>query len=170
METMEAIIEKCKRIKIEKGYSFEQIADGSGIPKSTVERFFSGNGKSCRYDTIYPIVRFLVDFDDPLPESPKEIVNEMPLPLNDMLTLYREAIIKRESENECLKKEHKDAINELKTEHKEAITELKYEFQKRLDQANQTNTRLMIAIVSIISFFGLILILDIFLRGIGWFV
>ena len=63
MENMLAIIDKCKRAKSEKHYSFQYIAEQSGIPKSTVERFFSANGTSCRYDTIYPIVRFLIGFD-----------------------------------------------------------------------------------------------------------
>ena len=167
---MQAIIDKCKKVKTDKGYSYEYIAQQSGIPKSTVERFFSANGKSCRYDTVCPIVRFLVGFDEPVPESPKEIVKEMPLPLNEMIDLYREAIVKRESENEKLKEEHKAEIAELKAEHKQHIADLKAEYQNNIDAKHKTNIRLWITLIVILSLVGILIIADLQITGRGWII
>ena len=45
-------IEEMKRIKIDRGYSNEQIAQLSGVPLSTVQKIFSGITKHPRYDTL----------------------------------------------------------------------------------------------------------------------
>lgn len=45
-------IEEMKDKKKEKGYSYEQMADLSGIPLGTIQKIFSGETKSPRYDTL----------------------------------------------------------------------------------------------------------------------
>lgn len=47
--------------KKELGYSYEQIADWSGVPLSTVQKVFSGVTKSPRYDTLRAIEEVLTD-------------------------------------------------------------------------------------------------------------
>jgi transcriptional regulator with XRE-family HTH domain len=45
-------IQEMKREKQERGYTYEQIARLSGIPLGTVQKIFSGETKSPRYDTL----------------------------------------------------------------------------------------------------------------------
>ena len=45
-------IEEMKRIKIERGYSNEQVAQLSGVPLGTVQKIFAGITKRPRYDTL----------------------------------------------------------------------------------------------------------------------
>lgn len=135
METMQTIIEKCKKAKLEKGYSYEYIADQSGIPKSTVERFFSDNGGSCRYDTVYPIAKFLVDFDESVVKVPQE--KDMSLPPNEMIELYKDIIAKKEIENGILKEEHKNRVAEIRSDFKIHVDEIRQEYEHRL-QMKQT--------------------------------
>ena len=48
-----------KERKKELGYSYEQIAELSGVPLSTVQKVFSGATQSPRYDTLYAIEKVL---------------------------------------------------------------------------------------------------------------
>lgn len=48
--------------KRELGYSYEQIADMSGVPLSTVQKVFSGATQSPRYDTLLAIETVLEDY------------------------------------------------------------------------------------------------------------
>lgn len=59
--------------KRELGYSYEQIADKSGVPLSTVQKVFSGATQSPRYETLYAIEKVLVDFP---PSVVREAVSE----------------------------------------------------------------------------------------------
>lgn len=160
METMQAIIDNCKKAKLEKGYSYEYIAEQSGIPKSTVERFFGNKGTSCRYDTIYPIVRFLMDFDEPTPT--KNIAAEMPLPVPEMIDWYKEVILKREAIEAKMKEEHKTEIAELKAEHRQNLAELKSEHTK-------SKRGLTISLIITLLINAVLLVLDTQLSGVGWF-
>lgn len=162
METMRSIIEKCKKAKEENGYTFDMISEESGVPKSTVLRFFSDKGASCRYDTVYPIVRFLMGFDDEVPEEPKQIEAVMPLPPQDMILWYRDIITKRESEYEKLIAEHKTELSELKAEHRQEISEIKAEHRKM-------NMRLWITLIIMVLSITSVAIADIMTSGIGWF-
>lgn len=54
-------LEEMKLRKKELGYSYEQIAEKSGVPLSTVQKVFSGATQSPRYDTLYAIEQVLVD-------------------------------------------------------------------------------------------------------------
>ena len=48
--------------KQELGYSYEQIADMSGVPLSTVQKVFSGATQSPRYETLLAIETVLEDY------------------------------------------------------------------------------------------------------------
>lgn len=52
-------IEEMKDKKKEKGYSYEQMADLSGIPLGTIQKIFSGETKSPRYDTLIALEQLL---------------------------------------------------------------------------------------------------------------
>ena len=54
-------LEEMKLRKKELGYSYEKIAEKSGVPLSTVQKVFSGATQSPRYDTLYAIEQVLVD-------------------------------------------------------------------------------------------------------------
>ena len=45
-------IQEMKEKKQEKGYSYAQIAELSGVPLGTVQKIFSGETTSPRYDTL----------------------------------------------------------------------------------------------------------------------
>lgn len=45
-------IQEMKKKKQEKGYTYAQIADLSGVPLGTVQKIFSGETQSPRYDTL----------------------------------------------------------------------------------------------------------------------
>ena len=54
-------IEEMKRLKRERGYTIEQISEWSGVPLGTVQKIFSGETKSPRYDTILALEKFFSD-------------------------------------------------------------------------------------------------------------
>ena len=54
-------LSEMKERKKELGYSYEQIADWSGIPLSTVQKVFGGVTKAPRYDTLRAIEEVLTD-------------------------------------------------------------------------------------------------------------
>lgn len=51
-------IEDMRRIKQEKGYSYAQIAQMSGVPLGTVQKVFGGETASPRYDTLMALESF----------------------------------------------------------------------------------------------------------------
>ena len=51
-------IEEMRRLKKERGYTNEFICDRSGVPLGTVQKIFSGETKSPRYDTIQALEKF----------------------------------------------------------------------------------------------------------------
>lgn len=55
-------LSEMKERKKELGYSYEQIAEKSGVPLSTVQKVFSGATQSPRYDTLFAIEKVLRDF------------------------------------------------------------------------------------------------------------
>ena len=55
-------LSEMKERKKELGYSYEQIADMSGVPLSTVQKVFSGVTQSPRYDTLLAIEKVLEDY------------------------------------------------------------------------------------------------------------
>lgn len=51
-------IEEMKKKKQEKGYTYAQIAELSGVPLGTVQKIFSGETSSPRYDTLAALEEF----------------------------------------------------------------------------------------------------------------
>ncbi len=51
-------IEEMKRLKKEWGYTNEQVSEYSGVPLGTVQKIFSGETKSPRYDTLQALEAF----------------------------------------------------------------------------------------------------------------
>ncbi len=58
-------IEEMKKIKIERGYSNEQVAQLSGVPLGTVQKLFAGITKRPRYDTLRTLEKIFQDDPDP---------------------------------------------------------------------------------------------------------
>ena len=56
-EVADMTIEEMKARKIELGYSYEQIAEYSGVPVGTVQKIFGGITKAPRYDTLRALER-----------------------------------------------------------------------------------------------------------------
>ena len=52
-------IEEMKVRKAELGYTSEMIAELSGVPLGTVQKIFSGETKSPRYDTVQKLTKLL---------------------------------------------------------------------------------------------------------------
>lgn len=50
-------IQEMKEIKQERGYSYAQIAELSGVPLGTVQKIFNGETKNPRYDTIIALTK-----------------------------------------------------------------------------------------------------------------
>lgn len=50
-------VQEMKEIKQERGYSYVQIAELSGVPLGTVQKIFNGETKNPRYDTIIALTR-----------------------------------------------------------------------------------------------------------------
>lgn len=50
-------VQEMKEIKQERGYSYAQIAELSGVPLGTVQKIFNGETKNPRYDTIIALTR-----------------------------------------------------------------------------------------------------------------
>lgn len=55
-------LSEMKERKKELGYSYEQIAEKSGVPLSTVQKVFSGATQSPRYETLCAIAKVLRDY------------------------------------------------------------------------------------------------------------
>ncbi|MBR5800819.1 MAG: Uma2 family endonuclease [Lachnospiraceae bacterium] len=51
-------IEEMKAIKRQKGYSYAQIAELTGVPLGTVQKIFCGETQNPRYDTLLALERF----------------------------------------------------------------------------------------------------------------
>lgn len=54
-------IEEMKRRKQERGYTYAQIAELSGVPLGTVQKIFSGETVNPRYDTLQALERLFTD-------------------------------------------------------------------------------------------------------------
>lgn len=54
-------IDEMRQKKKEKGYTYAQIADLSGVPLGTVQKVFSGETEKPRYDTLLALEQFFMD-------------------------------------------------------------------------------------------------------------
>lgn len=57
-------IEEMKQKKWQRGYSYTQLSDLSGVPLGTVQKIFSGETEHPRYATLQALERVLKDQDD----------------------------------------------------------------------------------------------------------
>ena len=56
-------IEEMKQQKLQKGYSYAQISDLSGVPLGTVQKIFSGETEHPRYATLQALEQVLKQQD-----------------------------------------------------------------------------------------------------------
>lgn len=63
-------VEEMKRCKKEKGYTYAQIAELSGVPLGTVQKIFCGETSAPRYDTIQALERLFLGSQDLREPSP----------------------------------------------------------------------------------------------------
>lgn len=56
-------IEEMKQKKLQKGYSYAQLSDWSGVPLGTVQKIFSGETAHPRYATLHALEQALKDQD-----------------------------------------------------------------------------------------------------------
>lgn len=54
-------IEEMRKRKQEKGYSYEQISELSGVPLGTIQKIFCGETQNPRYDTLMALEKFFSD-------------------------------------------------------------------------------------------------------------
>ena len=62
-------VQEMKKKKQEKGYTYAQIAELSGVPLGTVQKIFSGETTSPRYDTLQALERLFADISMVCEES-----------------------------------------------------------------------------------------------------
>ena len=55
-------VEDMKRLKKERGYSYAQMSELSGVPLGTIQKIFSGETSSPRYDTLQQLERIFTEF------------------------------------------------------------------------------------------------------------
>lgn len=65
-------IEEMKAVKIERGYSNEQVAQLSGVPLGTVQKIFAGITKRPRYDTLQALEKVFREEPDAHTSDPEE--------------------------------------------------------------------------------------------------
>lgn len=78
-------IEEMKQKKIQKGYSYTQLSELSGVPLGTIQKVFSGETEHPRYTTLQALERVLRDCDDTMV-------------LNDIASAYGSMQEKRQGE------------------------------------------------------------------------
>ena len=71
------IISKLKRIKAEKGFTNESLAEKSGVSLGTVNKLFSGGIGSIKLDTLFSLAVALgTDLGEVISDAPKEVLRE----------------------------------------------------------------------------------------------
>lgn len=156
------IIKDLKKIKTEKSLSNQDIADATGVPLGTVARVFGNQPTNFKYETIQPIIVFLVGSD---------IYSEQPtksLPDDEMISFYKNVIKELRQSLDSEKTKHNEDVITLKAETKEQIAEMKSEHSKSIHHYEKAVTfyRVSCAFFVIISI--LLIILDYTLPNVGW--
>ena len=59
-------IEEMKQKKLQKGYSYTQLSELSGVPLGTIQKVFSGETEHPRYATLQALEQVLGNSDEPL--------------------------------------------------------------------------------------------------------
>ena len=63
-------VQEMKERKKELGYTYEQIAELSGVPLGTVQKIFNGTTVSPRYDTVRALERVFKESEDMYVKEP----------------------------------------------------------------------------------------------------
>lgn len=156
------IIIELKEQKIKKGYTNEYIAEQTGVPIGTVCRVFSSSDGTFKYDTLQPLVEFLIGRD--LFSSK----TENPMPDKELIEFLKRDILQLKATYEEEKIEHKENVAELKNE----IKQQKEEYQLKMKQMELSNTKekmfyKIAFFVALGATVGMIL-LDLSVSGVGW--
>ena len=85
-QDVNALRERCKEIKKQQGITLAKIIEETNVPKSTVEAFFGSVDRQFRYETVKPIVKYMMQFDVPADEV------DVPIPNPDLIEMYRTII------------------------------------------------------------------------------
>lgn len=91
MENIKNIREQCKAIKKEKKFTNQFLHEQTKVSRATIDRFFSNQECGFQYETIQPLVKFLIDFNKPVEET------NIPIPDTDLMELYKSIIKEKES-------------------------------------------------------------------------
>lgn len=80
-ENVKEIVSRLKAVRMEKGYSYQKIADmteelGEAVSLSTVKRVFADGGQGFRWATIRPIATVLLGVGFETPEPDKQDPNQ----------------------------------------------------------------------------------------------
>lgn len=159
MDNIQAIIEECKAIKRDLGYTNQFIAERTGIPEGTVARVFGSKAYSFKYETIQPIIAFLVKECD---------VESLPLQNNDVVALCADIVSSKDSEIATMRTEHRTELGSLKAEHKETVQELKQEYQSKIEELKKTISRQKLLIIVMVTTILILAIIDFSYTNIGW--
>ena len=80
-ENIKEIVTRLRDVRVEKGYSYQKIADmteeiGEAVSLSTVKRVFADSGKGFRWATIKPIATVVLGVGFETPEPDKKVENQ----------------------------------------------------------------------------------------------
>ena len=101
-QNVNALRERCKEIKKQQGITLAKIIEQTDATKSTVEAFFGSVDRQFRYETVKPIVKYMMQFDVPADEV------DVPIPNPDLIEMYRAIIDIKNKSIDYLKDEAKD--------------------------------------------------------------
>lgn len=161
MDGIQEIIEECKEIKRNLGYTNQFIAEQTGVPEGTVSRVFGAKTYNFKYETIQPIMAFLVNErdDEALPKPNSD---------NDIVGLYADIVSSKNDEIAAMKTEHREELGSLKTEHKETVQELKREYQGKIAKLERMNHIQRILIIAMVLTILILAFIDFSYTSVGW--
>lgn len=145
---MEEIINELKLAKKKKDLTNKQIAEATNVPEGTVARVFSHKEYNFKYDTIRPIVEYLITDDIYDEETPN------PLPDENTIELLKHIIAEKNDEIEQYKEQLR-AMAEIKDTE---VTALK---------GNTKILRLIILCLAVSLL--MMVVVDLGISGVGWF-
>ena len=80
-ENIQEIVTRLRDVRVEKGYSYQKIADlteeiGEAVSLSTIKRVFADSGKGFRWATIKPIATVVLGVGFETPEPDEKVENQ----------------------------------------------------------------------------------------------
>lgn len=114
-------LDNLKALKVAKGVTSKQIADGTKLPERTVTRLFSGDTPNPYVDTLHRIVTFLGgSLDDILADTKVVVASETLIEVKETLKEVKGTATVMEAERDLIKIENE----RLKIENANMATEL----------------------------------------------